>query len=102
MEIKFHPKAKKEYDKLDNEIRKKFDAALKKISEDYTQIPLSKKLSGDLKDCYKIKLKSSGYRMIYEVINGHLLIYVLSVGKRDKSYAYKEASQRRNRKFDWN
>ena len=35
---------------------------------------------------YKIKLKSAGYRLAYEVIDDILVIYVLGVGRRDDGY----------------
>jgi addiction module toxin, relE/stbE family len=95
MEIKFHPKAKKEFAKLDDDIRKRFDATLRKIAEDPTKIPESNKLHGGLEGCYKIKFRSIGYRMVYEVKEDVMIIYVLSVGKRDKSFVYSQAIKRR-------
>ena len=50
-------------------------------------------LSG-LANCYKIKLRDSGYRLVYEVEDSAIIIYVISVGKRDKNTAYKEAKKR--------
>ena len=47
-----------------------------------------------LKDCYKIKLKRAGYRLVYQVREDELVVAVISVGKRDKSRAYHLAMKR--------
>lgn len=52
------------------------------------------KLHG-LKDCYKIKLKSLGYRLVYQVIEQRLVVYVISIGRRDATDTYGAADTRR-------
>ena len=44
---------------------------------------------------YKIKLRSAGYRLAYEVIDDALFVYVLVVGKREKGKAYPSLTKRR-------
>ncbi|NEG60692.1 type II toxin-antitoxin system mRNA interferase toxin, RelE/StbE family (plasmid) [Pantoea agglomerans] len=51
------------------------------------------KLSG-ISDCYKIKLKSSGYRLVYQVIDDRVVVFVVAVGKRERSEVYSAASRR--------
>ena len=51
-------------------------------------------LSG-FKNHYKIKLRASGYRLVYEVIDEEIYILVIAIGKRDKSLVYKKARQRK-------
>ncbi|MCY1311781.1 mRNA interferase toxin RelE [compost metagenome] len=51
------------------------------------------KLSG-MKDCYKIKLRDAGYRLVYRVDDGEVVIEVIAAGKRERSSAYKKAQQR--------
>lgn len=58
---------KKEYDKLDSNIRDQFKKKLKQILEN-PKIPKNKLRGSNTKDRYKIKLRSSGYRLLYEVI----------------------------------
>lgn len=53
----------------------------------------SAKLRG-LKDCYKIKLRASGFRLVYQVIDDMLIIAVVAVGKRERSHVYNLASER--------
>ncbi len=47
-----------------------------------------------MKDCYNIKLKTSGFRLVYQVIDGMLVIAVVAVGKRERSEVYHLASER--------
>ena len=37
----------------------------------------------DLPDCYKIKLRSVGYRLIYQVIDQEVVVLVVAVDKRE-------------------
>lgn len=38
---------------------------------------------------YKIKLRASGYRLVYEVVDKKICIMVIAVGKRDKNMVYR-------------
>ncbi len=38
----------------------------------------------DLPDCYKIKLKASGYRLVYQVRDSVVVVYVIAIGKERK------------------
>ncbi|MCZ4151690.1 addiction module toxin RelE, partial [Escherichia coli] len=51
------------------------------------------KLRG-MPDSYKIKLRSSGYRLVYQVIDEKVVVFVISVGKRERSEVYSEAVKR--------
>lgn len=51
------------------------------------------KLRG-LKDCYKIKLRASGFRLVYQVSDDMLIIAVVTVGKRERGNVYNLASER--------
>lgn len=87
----FKTDALKEWKSLDNSIRKLFS---KKLEERLTNPRVeSSRLSG-MKDCYKIKLRSSGYRLVYEVRDSLLVVSVVAVGKRERNLAYKTAIKR--------
>jgi mRNA interferase RelE/StbE len=51
-------------------------------------------LSG-FESAYKIKLRSSGYRLAYEVIDNDVVVMVLAVGKRDRLEVYENAKSRK-------
>jgi len=37
-----------------------------------------------LPDCYKIKLRSKGYRLVYQVIDQEVMVFVVKVDKRER------------------
>ena len=53
----------------------------------------SARLSGKL-DRYKIKLRSAGYRLVYEVRQTELIVIVVAVGKREHNAVFKAAAGR--------
>ncbi|KAB3085048.1 type II toxin-antitoxin system RelE/ParE family toxin [Escherichia coli] len=89
--VKFRDDALKEWLKLDKSVQQQFAKKLKKCSEN-PHIPSTK--PRELKDCYKIKLRASGFRLIYQVIDDMLIIVVVAVGKRERSNVYNLASER--------
>ncbi|MCX9067540.1 type II toxin-antitoxin system RelE/ParE family toxin [Citrobacter portucalensis] len=89
--VKFREDALKEWQKLDKAIQQQFAKKLKKCCEN-PHIP-SAKLRG-IKDCYKIKPRTSGFRLVYQVIDDTLVIVVVAVGKRERSEVYNLASER--------
>lgn len=89
--VKFREDALKEWHKLDKTIQQQFVKKLKKCCEN-PHIP-SAKLRG-IKDCYKIKLRASGYRLVCQVIDNQLIIAIVAVGKRERSDVYALASER--------
>lgn len=89
--VKFREDALKEWRKLDKTIQQQFAKKIKKCCEN-PYIP-SAKLRG-IKNCYKIKLRTSGFRLVYQVIDAQLIIAVVAVGKRERSDVYNLASER--------
>jgi mRNA interferase RelE/StbE len=85
--------ALKEWNKLDPSIQYLFKKQLEKRVS-HPRIP-SAELHGDLKNFYKIKLKSVGYRLVYEVIDHRLVIMIIAVGKRNRSEVYEDAYRRK-------
>ena len=47
-----------------------------------------------LPDCYKIKLRCSEYRLVYQVIDQEITVFVVAVDKRERDQAYRKASER--------
>ena len=89
--LEFDDRALKEFQKLDNSIREQFK---KKLAERL----INPRVQGDklrqLDDCYKIKLRSSGFRLVYLVEDDTVAVVVMSVGKREGSAAYVSAWKR--------
>ncbi|MCX7173047.1 MAG: type II toxin-antitoxin system RelE/ParE family toxin [Proteobacteria bacterium] len=90
-ELAFVTDALKEWERLDRPIREKFKTKLAERLE-APRVP-SAKLSGH-KDRYKIKLRSAGYRLVYEVRDKQVVVIVVAVGRRDRNAVYKAAAAR--------
>jgi mRNA interferase RelE/StbE len=45
-------------------------------------------------DCYKIKLRGVGYRLVYRVDEEAMFVTVIAVGRRDRSQMYETARAR--------
>lgn len=90
-ELRFKEEALHEWRRLDRVVRDQFK---KKLAErlECPRVPASK-LSGR-KDRYKIKLRSAGFRLVYEVRDAELVVVVVAVGKRERNAVYKAAEQR--------
>jgi mRNA interferase RelE/StbE len=87
----FRAQAKKEWDRLNASIKAQF----KKRLAERLEVPRveSARLNG-MQDCYKIKLRSIGYRLVYQVRDDELVVSVVAVGKRERNAVYKAASKR--------
>ena len=89
--LEFLDDALVEWRKLDGSVREQFKKKLEERLE-APRVP-SAKLSGH-PDRYKIKLRSIGYRLVYEVRDGKLTVVVVAVGKRERNSVYKTAELR--------
>lgn len=90
-ELRFLVSARKEWDKLGATLKAQFK---KKLAE-RLEIP---RVPGDalrgIGDHYKIKLRSSGYRLVYRVEDAAVTVTVIAVGKRERDAVYKMAARR--------
>lgn len=89
--LNFKKSAYKEWNKLGTTLREQFK---KKLLErlDNPHVPASKLSGAD--NLYKIKLRQSGYRLVYKVEDDVIIVTVLAVGKRERSDVYKKAMHR--------
>ena len=89
--LQFHELALKVLKKLDASLREQFkNKPAARLQQ--PRVP-SSALSG-MRDCYKIKLRSIGYRLVYKVDDDILFIAVISIGKRERLEAYRQALRR--------
>ena len=94
--LKFLPAALKEWHKLAAPVKNQFNKKLAERIEN-PHVPSAKLRGYD--SVYKIKLRTAGYRLAYEVIDNELVVYVLAVGKRDKEAVYKKTGSSKRVKF---
>ena len=89
--LKFDRKAKKAFDKLGEPVKSQLKAKLREVlNNPHVE---GSALRGRLSGCYKLKLRSSGYRLVYKVEDGELTVLVLVIGKRGKNEAYVKAEK---------
>ncbi len=83
-ELAIHPDAEKEWRKLDGSIKRRFKD---KFAEERLDAPrVLKDALRELPDCYKIKITTPQFRLIYHVNEELRLLTILSVASRDDVY----------------
>ena len=90
--LKFLPAALDEWNALDGSVKTVLKKLLQKRLEQ-PRVP-GAELHGSLRDCYKIKLLKQGYRLVYQVEDGVLVVLVLAVAKREDMAVYRAAIER--------
>ncbi|ONG39548.1 addiction module antitoxin [Alkanindiges hydrocarboniclasticus] len=89
--LEFLEEAKKEWEKLNPTIRQQLKKKLGQILENPR---ISKNQLSGSTNRYKIKLRSIGYRLVYEVIDQEVVVLVVAVGRRENNQVYKAADNR--------
>jgi mRNA interferase RelE/StbE len=82
----------KEWNKIDHSIQRLFQRKLSSIV--LNPVVVNNRLRGKLSNCYKIKLKRAGYRLVYEVRCQTIVLIVWAVDKRDDEKVYDSAISR--------
>ncbi|WP_150578002.1 type II toxin-antitoxin system RelE family toxin [Pandoraea aquatica] len=90
-DLQFLPSALTEWRTLDASIRRQFKTKLQQRLR-HPQGPGSRLRS--MPDCYKIKLASAGYRLVYRVNATAFTVLVIAVGKRENLDTYRKAQTR--------
>ena len=83
--LEFLEEAKKEWEKLNPAIRQQLKKKLVQILESPR---ISKNQLSGSTNRYKIKLRSIGYRLVYEVIDQEVVVLVVAVGRRESNQVY--------------
>lgn len=83
-ELAIHVDAEKEWAKLDGSIKRRFK---EKFSKERLIHPrVAKDALRELPDCYKIKITTPQFRLIYHVNDAKHLLTILAVASRDDVY----------------
>ena len=83
-ELAIHPDAEKEWAKLDGSIKRRFK---EKLAEERLKHPrVVKDALREFPDCYKIKITTPQFHLIYHVNDAKRLLTILSVASRDDVY----------------
>ena len=95
-DFRFHPEAKKELGKLNRTIQILFTKKLKQILKSpELGKDLGNKNNLKLAGLKKVYFDGKRYRIVYEVIEDELILYIIAVGKRDAMEVYKKADERK-------
>jgi len=89
--LEFVSEALKEWKALDTSIQKQFKNKLRERLQ-YPEVAASRLIGSSNR--YKIKLRSAGFRLVYEVHQHEVIVLVVAVGKRERNAVYKAASKR--------
>lgn len=89
--LEFVESALREWRKLAPPIRDQFK---RKLAERLEHPHVASARLHSLSDCYKIKLRSVGYRLVYQVNDSTVTVTVVAVGKRDHAGVYRAAGKR--------
>ncbi len=86
--LKFDERALAEWYKLEIQIQKQFKKKLTKLMSGVETPSPRARVSGLGPGYYKIKQRSSGYRLVYRYEDKKLVILVIAVGKRNRNIVY--------------
>ena len=89
--LRFHAQALRDWKQLDTSVR---EPLRRKLIERLEQPRVPAAALRGLPNCYKIKLLSLGYRLIYRVDDEVVIVTVIAIGKRDKNKVYQVAASR--------
>ena len=97
-DFKFYEEAEKDLSKLNNSVKKLF---AKKLSQIIKNPEIGKNLGNKnnlkLAGLKKVYFDNKRYRIVYEIIKKEIIIYIISIGKRDDMEVYKKAHNRYNK-----
>lgn len=89
--LRFHELALQEWKRLDGSLRAQFK---KKLEERLSSPRVPSAALAGLPNCFKIKLRSAGYRLVYRVDDDIVFVTVIAVGRRDRNQVYEQAQGR--------
>jgi mRNA interferase RelE/StbE len=95
-DVEFRPDAARAFRKLGTSDQRQI---MRKLAERRSHPRVPGDAVRNIPDGYRLKLRSSGIRVVYQVRDTTLVILILSIGGREREEAYKNA-EREFRKLD--
>lgn len=83
--------AKKELDRLEKALQIQI---LKKLRSRMLEPKVQADKLRGMPNCYKLKMRASGLRLVYEVVDDRLVVLVIAVGRRDNEALYQAGKAR--------
>lgn len=95
-EIKYHPLLEEDLKQFNNSVRLEVFKKLKKIQQSpELGLPLGNKNNMNLTGLKKVYVAKKQVRIVYEIVNEILVVYIIAIGKREDMEVYKQAEKRR-------
>ncbi len=95
-EVKNHPLVEDDLKELDHSLRLLVFKKLKKLQNTPSLgVALGNKNNLDLSGMYKMYVAKKKVRIVYEIFDKELIVYIIAIGKRDEMEVYIKASQRK-------
>ena len=99
--IEYDKRVAKDVSKLDASVKTQIAKMIRRVSKNplpqseggYGK-PLGNNQSSKLAGCLKIKLKSSGLRVVYKLVRDETIMKIIIISIRDDDEIYKEADKR--------
>lgn len=82
-ELAIHPAAEKEWARLDGSIKRRFKDKLATLLQ---RPRVTKNALHALPDCYKVKIATPQYRLVYHVNDASRTLTILAIASRDDVY----------------
>ncbi|MGE4497579.1 MAG: type II toxin-antitoxin system RelE/ParE family toxin [Deferribacterales bacterium] len=93
--VSLSEKAVEDIERLDGSIKKLVVKQLQALrSNPFKGESLGSKAGIDLNGCYKLYVHKKQVRIVYQVIDYELLVFVVGIGKRENLEVYKEIFKR--------
>lgn len=99
--VSYMESAVKDLEKLDNSQRKQVLKGIEKVSKNPLPVneggygkPLGNKRGINLTNLFKIKLKSAGIRIVYQLIRTNEIMEIVIISMRADEFVYEEAAKR--------
>lgn len=93
--VEFHIDSKKELDDMDGRERILVLKQINKLADNpFIGKDLGNKAGLDLTGFKKIYVDNKKIRIVYKIIDNKMIVYIISIGKRDNMEVYKSARNR--------
>lgn len=89
--LEFDARALKEWRKLGETVREQLK---KKLASVLLNPRIEANRLHALPDCYKMKLRSNGYRMLHQVFKLEIMMFFVAVDKRERDQVFRKAAER--------
>ncbi|KAB7630656.1 type II toxin-antitoxin system RelE family toxin [Bacillus paranthracis] len=96
-DIELHPKAAKEYKKLDGSVKQIVNKAFKhlEVRADEVGKELENKQHTKLYGCKEVKIKGIGIRIVFRIVGEKAeIVQIITIGKREDDEVFQDAHKR--------